>query len=204
MARRNFQQPFSYGDTEARRKDKKPEFGFGCSSVSPCLREIFGRFFLRSASVLGSSVAKIEDEIDRHHDKIEAIKEQNPFVIKDSVGDTAGVSDQHKPQKDRTLPARLLGLEHFGDGKRPRDPKTEDHEKFENCDSIRHGRHCVRFASAGSMSDFASISLVPWVPQKSRRQRAVSKMNNTEDTESTEGHRESPLISNEIDFLSPL
>jgi hypothetical protein len=29
-------------------------------------------------------------------------------------------------------------------------------------------------------------------------------MNNTEDTESTEGHRESPFILNEFDFLSPL
>ena len=70
-------------------------------------------------SGLGSSVTKIESQINRHHDKIEAIKEQNPCVIENSVGDSAGISDQYEPQKNRTLPARLLGLEHFCDGKRP-------------------------------------------------------------------------------------
>jgi hypothetical protein len=58
-------QPFSHGDTEARRKDQKSGLVVGYSSVSPCLREIFGCWlFIRSILpqngplTLGRGVAK--------------------------------------------------------------------------------------------------------------------------------------------------
>jgi hypothetical protein len=126
----------------------------------------------------GVSVTDVQHQVYRHHDKIETIKEQNPFVFEDSVGNPTGISDQYEPQKDRTLAARLLRLEHLGNGKWPGDPETEDHQEFKDCDSIRHGHQPVPFASAGSVIvswfDLSCPLGASRAPQKSGRKLSVN------------------------------